>query len=122
MPILESSEKVPGAPPRSRRDELLDFHAHADDPRWQLAQRIASSEGLSRSRLLQDFLLYIVDRELSERIDDITEQQIGVLVFGRPEGYDSNEDNIVRGYARNLRKRVDEYFAVEGREEKLRLT
>jgi hypothetical protein len=72
--------------------------------------------------LLQDFLLYIVDRELSERIDDITEQQIGVLVFGRPEGYDSNEDNIVRGYARNLRKRVDEYFAGEGREEKLRLT
>jgi hypothetical protein len=124
MPLLESSKRViSGVPsPKSRRDELIDFHAHEGDPRWQLAQRIASSDGLSRSRLLQDFLLYIVDRDISERIDDITEQQIGVLVFGRREGYDSNEDNIVRSYARNLRKRVDEYFAAEGREEKLRLT
>lgn len=97
-------------------------HAHADDPRWQLAQRIASSDGLSRSRLLQEFLLYVVDRELASRDDEITEQQIGVLVFGRSEGYDSNEDNIVRGYARNLRKRVEEYFAGEGSNEHLRLT
>ncbi len=43
------------------------------------------------------------------------------MVFGRSEGYDSNEDNIVRSYARNLRKRIDEYFATEGRDEDLRL-
>lgn len=123
MQILEPSAKIAaGAAPRSRRAEFISPYSHADDPRWQLAQRIASSEGFSRSRLLQDFLLYIVDRELSGRPDSITEQQIGVLVFGRPEGYDSNEDNIVRGYARNLRKRVDEYFVGEGRQEELRLT
>lgn len=118
MQILESTAKTAaGAAPTARRTG-----AHEDDPRWQLAQRIASSDGFSRSRLLQDFLLYIVDRELSGRTEDITEQQIGVLVFGRAEGYDSSEDNIVRGYARNLRKRVDEYFAGEGRNEELRLT
>src|SRR5579862_6363952 len=117
MPTLDSSSKTAaGTAPGSRRAGSVDFCAHEGDPRWQLARRIALSEGFSRSRLLQDFLLYIVDRELSGRTDDITEQQIGVRVFGRAEGYDSNEDNIVRGYARNLRKRVDEYFADEGRQ------
>lgn len=84
------------------------------DPRWQLAQRIAASSSLGRSRLMSRFLLYVVDRHIRHCGDEITEQQIGVLVFGRSPGYDSNEDNIVRSYARNLRKRIDEYFATEG--------
>src|SRR6201999_222774 len=90
-------------------------------PRWQLARRNAVSGSLGRSRLLTEFLLYIVDRHIRDRTDEITEQQIGILVFGRAEGYDSNEDNIVRSYARNLRKRIEEYFATEGKEESLRL-
>jgi hypothetical protein len=90
---------------------------HAEDTRWQLAQRIAISRTLGRSRLLADFLLYVVDRHIRDRADEITEQQIGVLVFGRVEGYDASEDNIVRSYARNLRKRLEEYFATEGKEE-----
>ena len=68
-----------------------------------------------------DFLLYVVDRQINDRTDEITEQQIGTLVFGRSEGYDTNEDNIVRSYARNLRKRIEEYFAGEGSEENLLL-
>jgi hypothetical protein len=68
-----------------------------------------------------DFLFYVVDRSIQDRVDEITEQQIGVLVFGRPEGYDTNEDNIVRSYARNLRKRIDEYFTREGIAEDLLL-
>lgn len=92
---------------------------NADDPRWQLARRIAASGILGRSQRLAAFLLYIVDRHIHDRDDEITEQQIGVLVFGREEGYDANDDNIVRSYARNLRKRLDEYFATEGKEETL---
>jgi hypothetical protein len=98
-----------------------DTHTHVGDPRWQLVRRIAASGSLGRSRLLAEFLLYIVDRHIRDRTDEITEQQIGILVFGRAEGYDSNEDNIVRSYARNLRKRIEEYFATEGKEEPLRL-
>ncbi len=96
-------------------------HNRTNDPRWQLALRIAASSSLGRSRLMVDFLLYVVDRHINDRSDEITEQQIGVLVFGRPEGYDTNEDNIVRSYARNLRKRIEEYFAKEGAEESLLL-
>ncbi|HEY6848919.1 MAG TPA: hypothetical protein VI320_22300 [Terracidiphilus sp.] len=113
MPVLEPAPRFPRIAPRLSIANGL--HVHADDPRWQLAQRIAASESIGRSRLLADFLLYIVDRHIRNLTDEISEQQIGVLVFGRAEGYDSNEDNIVRGYARNLRKRLDEYFVTEGR-------
>ena len=122
MQILEPSHKVAtGFVPRSLDAAVINCHDHAEDPRWQLAQRIAASGTLGRSRLLADFLIFIVDRHIRDRVDEITEQQIGVLVFGRAEGYDSNEDNIVRSYARNLRKRLDEYFATEGKDESLLL-
>lgn len=94
-----------------------EIRAHSGDPRWQLAWRIASSRSLGRSRLLARFLLFIVDRHIDDRADEITEQQIGVLVFDRAEGYDSNEDNIVRSYARNLRRRIEHYYEKEGRDE-----
>lgn len=119
MQILEPSPKASAgfAPRLPGAGSKID----TKDPRWQLALRIAASGTLGRSQLLSDFLLYIVDRSIQGRTDQITEQQIGVIVFGRTEDYDSNDDNIVRSYARKLRKRLDEYFATEGREEALRL-
>jgi hypothetical protein len=122
MSILEPTPRGAGTlAPLELGGSKAGSHAYADDPRWQLARRVAASRTLGRSRLLSEFLLYIVDRHLSDRADEITEQKIGVLVFGRAEGYDSNEDNIVRSYARNLRKRLEEYFATEGVEEGLLL-
>lgn len=119
LPVLELPPKAARIAPRLSIAGVN--HQHSEDPRWQLAQRIAASESIGRSKLLADFLLYIVDRHIRDLADEITEQQIGVLVFGRAEGYDSNEDNIVRSYARNLRKRIDEYFATEGCSEPLLL-
>ncbi len=122
MQILEPSSKAAtGFAPRLVGATSIGFQINAEDPRWQLAMRIAASGSLGRSQLLSDFLLYIVDRSIRGRIDQITEQQIGVTVFGRTEDHDSNDDNIVRSYARKLRKRIDEYFATEGQKETLRI-
>jgi hypothetical protein len=122
MQILEPSPTVsPGFVPKVPGVASAGSHTHTDDPRWQLALRIAASGSLGRSQLLSGFLLYIVDRSIRGRTDEISEQQIGVIVFGRARDYDSNDDNIVRSYARKLRKRIDEYFVTEGREEILRL-
>jgi hypothetical protein len=109
--------------------ELLDLHPQSkthsrgnfDDPRWHLAQRIAVSRSIGRSPLLSEFLLYVCDRHIQDKMSELTEQRIGVTVFGRIEGYNSNDDNIVRNYARTLRKRVEEYFSTEGKHEDLRL-
>ncbi|MGH9599005.1 MAG: hypothetical protein ACRD27_04030 [Terracidiphilus sp.] len=91
------------------------------DPRWLVAQRVVSSPHFVRSRLLARFLLYIVAETLEDRQAKITEHRIGVHVFDRPQSYSSIEDNIVRNYARQLRKRLAEYFAEEGLAEPLQI-
>ena len=93
----------------------------ADDPRWQLAQRIVDSAQFSKSPRLSSFLLYIVSKSLEGRQSEVTEQQIGVHVFGRPLGYRTVDDNIVRSYARQLRKRLAEYFAGDGIDDAMRI-
>jgi hypothetical protein len=98
-----------------------DLRRNLDDPRWHLVQRIVVSRSMGRSPLLSQFLLYICDRHLRNQSAELTEQRIGVQVFGRSEGYNSNDDNIVRNYARTLRKRVEDYFATEGKHEDLKL-
>ena len=114
--IKRLTEPVPSTPSWGR-----DSRRVSDDPRWQLAQRIAASRSLGRSHLLSGFLLYVCDRHLRGKGSEITEQQIGVHVFGRREGYSSDEDNIVRNYARILRKRLEEYFTTEGVDEALQV-
>jgi hypothetical protein len=122
MQTLEPSPKAaPGFVSRLDGASGVGSPIDEEDPRWQLALRIAASRSLGRSELLSDFLIYIVDRCIRGRIDEITEQRVGVIVFGRTEGYDPNDDNIVRSYARKLRKRIEVYFATEGCEETLRL-
>ncbi len=114
MPLIEPTATSPHLSQSSER-------AVVDDPRWLLAQRISISKSIGRSPLLSDFLLHVCDRHIRNKSSELTEQQIGVHVFGRREGYNSNDDNIVRNYARTLRKRVEEYFATEGRHEDLKL-
>jgi hypothetical protein len=92
-----------------------------DDPRWHLAKRIVDSPQFCKSPRLSQFLLYIVEKTLEGRQSEVTEHQIGVHVFGRPHGYRTVDDNIVRNYARQLRKRLAEYFAGDGIDRDLRL-
>jgi hypothetical protein len=92
-----------------------------DDLRWQLAQQVVDSPQFVRAPRLSKFLLYIVAKSLQGRAIEVTEQQIGVHVFGRPHGYRTADDNIVRSYARQLRKRLSEYFAGQGSESSLRI-
>lgn len=101
-------------------DEAIS-HRLQDDPRWTLAQRVAAGPHLARSPLLSKFLLFVVAETLAGRESEITEHQIGVQVFDRRPGYRTVEDNIVRNYARQLRKRLAEHFACEGSSEPLRI-
>lgn len=86
---------------------------------WRMAQRIAGSEMFARSEFLPKFLLYVCDRKLRGKTHEITEQQIGERVFGRPVGYNPGEDNIVRNYAGQLRKRLETYYESDGKEDEI---
>ncbi len=93
-------------------------HSSQDgDRRWELVQRVAASNEFRRSGRLRDFLLYISECSLSDRLDEITQPQIGIHVFGRKAGYNYSEDNIVRSQARVLRLKLNCYFSNEGKNE-----
>jgi hypothetical protein len=84
-----------------------------------VVERVASSVELRRAARLRAFLLYVCDQTLSHGAAVIHEQEIGAAVFERPEGYDTSVDNIVRVNATELRKRLEHFFADEGRSEDL---
>jgi hypothetical protein len=86
---------------------------------WVLLERIAASSHLRRATRLQELLYYLGKRSLKDHFETVHEQMVGVEVFGRPEGYDTSADNIVRTSISELRKRIDAYFNSEGADETL---
>jgi hypothetical protein len=92
-----------------------------DDPRWRVTRRVVAGRHFAKSPLLSKFLLHVVTETIEGRQAEISEHQIGVQVFGRPPGYLTVEDNIVRNYARQLRRRLAEHFVEEGSSEPLRI-
>lgn len=93
--------------------------AVTSDARQELLVRILASAQFSQAPRLQRFLRYITDCYLRDHLNEINEQQIGVHVFDKSADYNPGEDNVVRSYARTLRKRLEEYFAKEGHAESL---
>jgi len=86
---------------------------------WALLERIAASPELRRATRLQELLYYLGKRSLKDHCETVHEQTVGVEVFGRPNGYDTTADNIVRTSVSELRKRINAYFSVEGADEGL---
>jgi hypothetical protein len=92
----------------NQRDELV-----------KLVERIVASECFRSSTRLREFLLYVSDCAARNALEDATEQQIGIHVFGRAAGYNSSEDSIVRTHARLVRQKLKDYFSDEGLQEQL---
>ncbi|MEO6966769.1 MAG: hypothetical protein ABI076_12885, partial [Acidobacteriaceae bacterium] len=108
------------APPMVQAPSIPHIHgAMQGDPRWVLVQRVVSSKHFSTSSRLREFLLYVGQCAILGSPEAATEQQIGIHVFQRPPGYNSNEDSIVRTHARLLRQKLGEYFTGEGAAEEV---
>jgi len=87
------------------------------DSRWELVQRVADSIYFRKGPKLRAFLLYVCENTILGRSEEVREQLIGSKIFGRRLDYDPSDDNIVRVEARELRKRLETYFASEGKNE-----
>jgi hypothetical protein len=94
-----------------------DALAEAEVTREDLVRRVASSSTFEKSPRLRAFFLHVCRCALDNQPELATEQQIGIHVFGRPPGYNPNEDNIVRSQARLLRLKLEHHFANEGKNE-----
>jgi hypothetical protein len=83
---------------------------------------VLASQTFAKSPRLSGLLTYICEHSLEGRVGELSEQQIGINIFGRQPGYNSNEDTIVRGTARHLRDRLAHYYQDEGKENLLQIT
>lgn len=100
-----------------RGDKVRPIHAGADrrDSEWRslvLAEleRILDSPHFRNSLQSQRLLRHLVERSLEGRFEDLKERVIGVELFGRETGFDTNEDPIVRVRATEVRKRLARYY------------
>lgn len=106
----------------------LSVHPKSDEPtlkadwRWELAERIAHSPPLSRASQLRAILLFIVRRAILQPEETIGEFDVAHEALGRRGDFNPLDDSIVRVQVAHLRKKLDLYFATEGKNEKVVLT
>jgi hypothetical protein len=91
------------------------------DPRWKLVERILLTGPFQKSANLHALLRYLAEHSIRSEFGSLTERQIGIAVFGKPGDYSPAEDSAVRVHVRQLRLRLHEFFALEGRNEELRV-
>ncbi|HVN77424.1 MAG TPA: hypothetical protein VMW38_00330 [Terriglobia bacterium] len=82
-----------------------------------LVERLASGSAFGKSNRLRALFLFLCDRKATDPEGVIREQEIGIAIFNRRPDYDTAEDPIVRVHVSQLRKRLEQYFASEGRDE-----
>ena len=84
-------------------------------------ERISASDEFRKCPQLLRFLRFAVSEALSGRDGGSKERLIGIEVFGRPSDYDAGADPVVRVEARRLRRKLEEYYGGDGREDPLEI-
>jgi len=79
-------------------------------------ETVLDSELFNSSPRLAKLLTFCVNTSLAGEEETLKESTIGVMVFGRPPGYDTKLDPIVRVSARRLRQTLDLFYKSEGRQ------
>jgi hypothetical protein len=94
--------------------------AGADGKPWDVAsleqhlQGVLEGDAFKGSHRSGKFLNYVVHRAMAADFDALKERAIGIEVFGRPPGYDTNADAIVRVTASDVRKRLSQHYGRTG--------
>jgi len=73
-------------------------------------KEVLASHAFAGSKRTQDFLQLIVGHALAEDFDKLRERMIGAEMFGRPVGYDTGNDSVVRVKATELRKKLAQFY------------
>ena len=87
----------------------------------QELEAILSSYHFRGSKRYPALLQYVVDAALENRIGDLKERTLGVEVFGRDPGYDTNADPVVRVSAGEVRKRIAQYYHENGNSSRVQI-
>jgi len=95
-------------------DPLLPLPKTAPAECRALVEQLQASQTLQRSPRLRELLAYLATATLEGDAGGLKESAVGCAVYGRPAGYNTNDDNVVRMGVSQLRRKLAEYFAGEG--------
>jgi TolB-like protein len=95
--------------------------AHNIDLVQSHLERVIASAEMRRSKSLCQFLRFTVEEVLRGHGNELKEYEIGAVAFRRGRQFDTGNDPIVRVQARRLRSKLERYYAVEGRDEPIRI-
>jgi len=84
-------------------------------------KRVLCSPAFLHSHRIRRFLEFVVEESLAGRQHRLKEYVIGIEVFGRVDSFDPRVDSIVRVEARRLRGKLQEYYAAEGINDRIRI-
>jgi hypothetical protein len=82
-------------------------------------QRILHSPQFRRAPKLQRFLELVCDYHFQNRSAEITEFTIATQAFGKGQDFEPSADSLVRVQAREIRRRLREYYQDEGKASRL---
>ena len=82
---------------------------------------ILASGIFNRAPNLAQLLTYVCTQYFAGSAEQIKEYNIAVEALGRPSDFDQKRDSIVRVEAHRLRKRLREYYEVDGADHSLRI-
>src|SRR4030042_2802502 len=91
----------------------------ADKEITDIVHSILESKEFRDSPVYKNLLSYLVESTLSNNVPK--EITIAIDVFGKDANFNANKDSTVRYHIHILRKKLDEYYRNEGREDKIRL-
>lgn len=78
-------------------------------------QRVLQSSHFHRTPKLQRFLALVCDYYFQDRSREINEFLIATEAFGKGPDFDPSQDSLVRVQAREVRRRLREYYQNEGK-------
>lgn len=84
-------------------------------------EAVLRSATFNRASQVRNFLRYICEMELAGRGDTLHEYLIGVEALGRPTAYSTDDDSSVRRRAHALRQKLDEVYAKELTDARIRI-
>jgi hypothetical protein len=82
-------------------------------------ERILRSRPLQNSESLRALLQYVGGRVIEGHDSQVKEYTIAVEVFGRSKDFNASTDSLVRVQAKRLRDKLKEYYATEGKSDKV---
>ncbi|MEP3049623.1 MAG: CDC27 family protein [Roseibium sp.] len=77
---------------------------------------IMASDSFANADRLKSFLEYVVTEAMEGRGDGIRGKTIAQDVYGRTAATDGDPENVVRVDARRLRRRLADYYSLEGKD------